>query len=304
MERIIEVSNLKKNFRHVQAVRGISFFVETGKCFAFLGSDGAGKSTGMDMLATVLRPDAGQVWVNGFTLGKEDRQIRRILGVVFQDGLLDETLTVGENLRCRGALYGLRGKSLRNGVEAALRAVGVWEDRKKQYRRLPPEERRRCDIARALVHQPPLLLLDEVAEGLDPSARRRICRLIREIQQSRGMTMLLATRHTEEAAQTDYLMVLDKGQIAARGTPAALREAHTRDWLKLTCQEPEKVKAILAQGVHRYRQHGNQFTVELSRTLEALPILQAVGEGLIQVEIIPGTLDEAFLNITEKEMLS
>ena len=174
MDKIIEVEGLHKSYGSIKAVNGLDFYVERGKLFAFLGPNGAGKSTTIDMICTFLKPDCGSVTVDGFTLGKQDTEIRKIIGAVFQDGLLDELLTVEENLKIRGGFYGLKGKKLKEAVANTAEATGVTEILKRPYGKLSGGQRRRCDIARALINTPKVLFLDEPTTGLDPQTRRYV----------------------------------------------------------------------------------------------------------------------------------
>jgi multidrug/hemolysin transport system ATP-binding protein len=173
MRHIIEVENLKKSYGNLEAVKGISFYAEEGKLFAFLGPNGAGKSTTIDILCTFLKPDSGKISVDGAVLGKQDEAIRKAIGAVFQDSLLDKRLTVEENMRCRGALYGLKGVALKNAVREAMTLSGVTEYAKRPYGKLSGGQRRRCDIARALIHMPKILFLDEPTTG-SPDQKSRL----------------------------------------------------------------------------------------------------------------------------------
>ena len=171
MEKVIEVSHLRKSYKDVQAVKDVSFYVEQGRLFAFLGPNGAGKSTTINTICTFLQPDSGTVTVNGHLLGKEDDKIRQDIGTVFQENLLDDLLTVRENLTLRGGLYGLKGKELENAVEQAAKWSDIEDFLDRPYEKLSGGQRRRCDIARALLHTPKILFLDEPTTGLDPQTR-------------------------------------------------------------------------------------------------------------------------------------
>ena len=182
MNKAIEVKGLKKSYGRVEAVKGIDFYAEEGKLFAFLGPNGAGKSTTIDIVCTFLKPDEGEVIVDGLVLGQSDAEIRKRIGAVFQDGLLDKRLTIAENLKARGGFYGLKGKALAQAVETTAELCGVSEFLKRPYGKLSGGQRRRCDIARALVHTPKILFLDEPTTGLDPQTRKNIWETIGKIQ--------------------------------------------------------------------------------------------------------------------------
>lgn len=301
METIIEVRGLKKSYRDIQAVRGIDFCVEKGKLFAFLGPNGAGKSTTINMITTFLKPDEGEVIINGHLLGKADDKIRESIGTVFQESLLDKALTVEENLYCRGSLYQLRGHRLRQAVENVISLCELQEIRKRRYGMLSGGQRRRADIARALLHTPKILFLDEPTTGLDPKTRAMIWDLVRKLQEEKGMSIFLTTHYMEEASIADHIVIIDKGKIAVQGTPEQLKRQYARDILRLQSAHPAVVsKFLLEQNIaFRYIQDGME--VSLEKTLDALPIVQHLKDDLTSFEVIHGTMDDAFLHIIHKE---
>lgn len=296
---IIEVENLKKSYGKVEAVKGISFQVEEGSLFSFLGPNGAGKSTTISMLSTALAPDGGTVTVCGHVLGKEDAAIRKEIGVVFQGSVLDGLLTVEENLLSRAGLYGMGGRAAK---EAALRAAEQTECTdllKRRYGKLSGGQRRRVDIARALVTSPRLLILDEPTTGLDPQTRQSIWNLIGALQKERGMTVFLTTHYMEEAARSNQVVVIDAGRIAAEGTPAQLKEKYARDKLTLNPlpgREEELRSALEDMG------RGSGFVLPLEKSLDSLPVLEKCGALIESYTMVQGTMDDAFLAITGKEM--
>lgn len=302
MERIIEVSGLKKAFGDVKAVDGIDFYVEKGKLFAFLGPNGAGKSTTVNMLCTALMPDEGIVSINGFLLGQQDADIRRSIGVVFQNGYLDNLLTVKENLMIRGSLYGLSGNTLKQAVEHAAEVAMVTEFIQRPYGSLSGGQRRRADIARALINTPKILFLDEPTTGLDPQTRHNIWSTIRSLQLVQGVTVFLTTHYMEEAAQADYVMIVDHGRIAARGIPSALKDQYASDSLKMTATDRMLLARLLEDKAIPYTMDGGRFVVRLASSLDALPILQACSSLLDNFEVLNGTMDDAFIQITGKEI--
>lgn len=302
MEKILVVEDLKKYYGEIKAVDGISFYLETGKLFAFLGPNGSGKSTTIDTICTYLKPDGGNVIIDGHELGKDDDAIRKTIGVVFQDGLLDRMLTVEENIRTRASLYDLKGKELDEAVKRASRLAGTDELLKRKYGKLSGGQRRRCDIARALVNQPKILFLDEPTTGLDPQTRKNIWETITSLQKEAGMTVFLTTHYMEEAASADYVTVIDKGKVVAKGTPPELREKYASDKVVFNCTDTEKVKAIFDAKKAEYTQNGNRITVNLKRTLDALPYIKEAEGYITGFEVTAGTMDDAFINITGKEL--
>ena len=302
MEHIIEVKNLHKSYGNIKAVNGLDFYVEKGKLFAFLGPNGAGKSTTIDIICTFLKPDGGQVSVDGHVLGKEDYEIKKIIGAVFQDGLLDELLTVEENLKIRGGFYGLKGKTLANAVVHTAEIAGVTDLLKRPYGKLSGGQRRRCDIARALINTPKILFLDEPTTGLDPQTRRAVWETIRRIQKESEMTIFLTTHYMEEAAVADYVIVIDSGKIAAKGTPSELKEQHAADKLILTTKACDGVSRILSDMGLPFRASADIFELSISDTMSALPIIEACREHITSFEVIKGTMDDVFIAITGKEI--
>lgn len=307
MDSIIAVKGLSKVYgtpgkaNFVHAVKGIDFSVQSGSLFAFLGVNGAGKSTTIDMISTLLKPDGGSAEIGGYTLGKDDGKIRSIIGIVFQDSLLDPLLTVRENLMIRGSFYGLERAALKEGVENAVRIADVTEFVDRRYGKLSGGQRRRADIARALVNTPKILFLDEPTTGLDPQTRKGVWQTIRELQKNSGMTVFLTTHYMEEAAQADDVTVMGKGEILAQGTPTALKEQYSNDVLKFQAVDDEAMRALLEEKGIVFTHPRERFHVKLRETVDALPILDLCRENIRTFEVVGGTMDDVFLNITGEE---
>jgi len=302
MDKIIEVEGLHKAYGSVKAVNGLDFYVERGKLFAFLGPNGAGKSTTIDIICTFLKPDGGSVTVDGFALGRQDTEIRKIIGAVFQDGVLDELLTVEENLRIRGGFYGLKGKKLREAVAKTAETTGITEILKRPYGKLSGGQRRRCDIARALVNTPKVLFLDEPTTGLDPQTRRYVWDTITKIREKNDMTVFLTTHYMEEAACADYVIVIDKGEISAKGTPSELKEKYSNDRLIISSHKTAEIEEILRIKGLACTVVADTVAVPLVSTLDALPIIESCREYIESFEVVKGTMDDAFIAITGKEI--
>ncbi len=277
---MIHVENLRKNYGGINAVNGVGFEVKEGQLFSFLGTNGAGKSTTINILTTLIKKSSGKAMVGGHDVERGAKHVRDLIGVVFQDSVLDAALTVRENLTVRAALYG-RGAKLKGAVENAIKLSGVAEFAARPYGKLSGGQRRRADIARALVHTPRLLFLDEPTTGLDPKTRSDIWTLIRDLQRKSGMTVFLTTHYMEEASGSDDVVVLHKGEVKAQGTPLDLRTRYCTDVLKLTLT------------------NGQYIEQKLAKTVDALPILAQYEGNIANVEIINGTLDDVFLNLTE-----
>ena len=302
MDKILEVEHLKKYYGHIKAVDDISFYVEKGKLFAFLGPNGAGKSTTIDIICTFLKPDNGSVRIDGHTLGKDDDKIRSAIGVVFQDGFLDDLLTVEENIKYRGSFYGLKGKELQVAFERVVEAAGIKDFLKRQYKKLSGGQKRRSDIARALINTPKILFLDEPTTGLDPQTRKKVWETIVKMQRDSNMTVFLTTHYMEEASEADYVIIIDNGKIAARGTPYELRKRHANDSLRLEYLDQAAIEAILKENNLGYMLRNGEAIIPLKATIDALSILDLVRDQIKSFEVLSGTLNDAFINITGREI--
>lgn len=302
MNKAIEINNFHKSYGDIKAVKGISFYVEKGKLFSFLGPNGAGKSTTIDTICTFLKADEGTIQVNGFEVGKDDREIRKNIGAVFQDGLLDILLTVEENLKIRGSFYGLKGEELKKAVEKTAEITGVKDYLKRPYGKLSGGQRRRCDIARALINAPKILFLDEPTTGLDPQTRKNVWETIGKIQKENDMTIFLTTHYMEEAAASDYVIVIDNGEIVAKGTPSELKDSYSYDRLLLSSKDAKKIEEILDEQNIEYTERADTIKIKLKSTKLALPLLEKVQDYISSFEVIKGTMDDAFIAITGKEI--
>lgn len=301
-EPIITVSHLSKAYGSVKAVKDVSFYVEEGSLFAFLGPNGAGKSTTINSVCTFLKPDSGEVTVNGYRLGEKDNEIRSSIGVVFQEGLLDGMLTVEENLFLRGSFYGMGKQELQEAVRRVIQITELEDFIKRPYARLSGGQRRRADIARALLNTPKVLFLDEPTTGLDPQTRKNVWDTIKKLQKEQGMTVFLTTHYMEEAEEADYVVVVDNGEIAARGTPFELKEQYAKDRLLLKGKDTEKLQKELERKGISYRKRAEIMEISLTGTLSALPILNDLQEMLVDFSVIKGSMDDVFIGITGKEI--
>jgi len=296
--QIIKVSNLTKYYGKVKAVRGIDFHVNEGELFAFLGPNGAGKTTTIDIICTLLKPDSGKVTVCDYALGKEDDKIRKNIGIVFQDNILDSLLTVRENLYTRGSFYGLSHKELKTAVQSAMKSADVESFRNRPYGKLSGGQRRRADIARSLVNKPEILFLDEPTTGLDPQTRKSVWDTIRNLQKGTGMTVFLTTHYMEEAAKADYVAIIDNGLISAKGTPSELRAKYSTDTLRLIPKDSDRLSLFLNNQKIKFVISGGAFVVFISNTLDALPLVNKVENLISGFEVISGSMDDAFVKIT------
>lgn len=298
--KIIEVKNLKKNYKNFTAVDGISFDVEEGELFAFLGENGAGKSTTINMLTTVLEKTDGQAFIAGHELGKEDDEIRKINGIVFQNSVLDKKLTVKENLLTRGSYYGLSKKEVLKRLEPfseKFEMKDIWD---RKYEKLSGGQRRRVDIMRALINNPKILFLDEPTTGLDPKSRKLVWDYINYLRKEHKMTIFLTTHYMEETRDADHVVILDKGHIVSKGTPAELKSQFAHSKLVWYTAKSEKAEALITSISDKFIYDADHYNITTDRSITEF-LYENRGE-IRDYEYIKGTMDDVFLNLTGKEL--
>lgn len=304
MEQAIQVRGLKKYFKEVKAVDDISFSVGQGELFGFLGVNGAGKSTTINMLCTLFRPTDGEIEICGRLLGKEDEEIRHKIGVVYQNNCLDDRLTVRENLLVRGILYEGNERRLKDKIEEVCGRLGLEETMGRHFGRLSGGQKRKCEIARALLHTPEILFLDEPTTGLDPATRKAVWESIEKLRQE-GMTVFLTTHYMEEAAKCSHIAVMDGGKIREYGTPFGLKKKYAKDRLRLLAKAD--TYGLLKEKLERQYnlaagEQENIYEICLQDSLEAISILRETERLLAGFELVQGSMDEVFLNITGKKL--
>ena len=299
--KIIEVRQLQKSYKDVKAVNGIDFYVEEGELFAFLGLNGAGKSTTIDMLCTFLKADRGSIKINNYEVGKDDEKIKSLVGVVFQESVLDELLTVKENLITRSKLYNMSKDEFNKNLEEIADITGIREIINRQYRKLSGGQRRRVDIARALINKPKILFLDEPTTGLDPKTRKNVWDMIRTLQKDNNMTVFLTTHYMEEASKADYIVVMDKGVIAAKGTTDELKEKYAKDKMIIYFDDEKSdfIENYLKENNYEFFIQNNDITIEINTTLDSIKIIDDCRIYINSFEVIKGSMDDVFLNITK-----
>ena len=244
MSDIIKIEHLNKCFGDVKAVNDLSFRVKKGELFAFLGVNGAGKSTTISIICGQLRKDSGNVWIKDKEADRAGSETKRLLGVVFQDSVLDKPLTVKENLKSRAALYGITGNSFEKRLAELVEILDFGDYINRPVGKLSGGQRRRIDIARALIHRPEILILDEPTTGLDPQTRLLIWNVIERLRTEENMTVFLTTHYMEEAASAGYIVILDKGSIVAEGTPLELKNEYVHDTISLYGVTEDEIKAL------------------------------------------------------------
>ncbi|MGN7410296.1 ABC transporter ATP-binding protein [Sporosarcina sp. SAFN-010] len=297
MSKIIEVHHLCKSFGAVEAVKNVSFYVEEGSLFSFLGTNGAGKSTTISILLTLLKQDAGEVKVSGLTVGREDEAIRKEIGVVFQQSILDPLLTVKENLDYRARLYKMTKEERLAAIDRVATTVDISSIMKRRYGKLSGGQKRRVDIARALLHQPKILLLDEPTTGLDPQNRKQIWNTILQLQRETNMTVFLTTHYIEEAANSNFVVVMKEGEIIAKGTPHHLKSQYSADRLMIIAKNPAQLRSQLQTDKLVFTEEHSTVLIHLKKTTDAIVLLAKYEELIDSFEVQKSSLDDVFIQI-------
>lgn len=306
MKNIIEVKNLTKSFKEITAVNDVSFSVDEGELFGYLGENGAGKSTTINMLCSILAATSGDVSICGLKLGKDDKEIRKRIGVVFQSNTLDDNLTVYENLVVRGHFYTNSSKEVKKNLDLVNDILQVGDLMKSKFKTLSGGQKRRCEIARALMNEPEVLFLDEPTTGLDPMTRKIVWESISKLQKEKKMTIFLTTHYMEEAARANHIAIMDRGKIVAFGTPQKLKEQFAHDKIKAVVNDEEKFNRLTKEMNLITNKHSNYTSIRLNNTMDSLEILPKIKDYISGFEVIQGTMDDVFLNCigkTKKEEL-
>lgn len=304
MEKIIEANDLKKYFGKVKAVDGVSFCVEKGELFGFLGVNGAGKSTTINMLCTLFVPTGGKATICGFDLEKDTDQIRRKIGIVYQNNCLDERLSVKENLMVWSSLYGMTGREQKTRLVEVCDILKLNDILGRRFGKLSGGQKRRCEIAKALMHRPEILFLDEPTTGLDPATRKSVWETVERLRKEMEMTVFLTTHYMEEAARASSIAIIDGGKLKETGTPFTLKERYASDKLYLI-PKPEK-EGVLSDNLSakkiQYDRKEERLIIRLENSMEALALLEDVKADIKGFEVIQGTMDDVFLQVTGKSV--
>lgn len=300
MSKVIEITELSKSFGEIKAVQNVSFSVEKGSLFAFLGVNGAGKSTTISMMCGQLVPDAGSIFIDGNDISKDAEAVKSALGVVFQGSVLDKPVSVKDNLKYRAALYGICGSEFEKRVEELSELLDMSEIMKRPYGKLSGGQRRKADIARALLHRPKILILDEPTTGLDPQTRRTVWEVIDHLRRTEEMTVFLTTHYMEEAADADRVVILDSGKIVAQGTPVELKNKYTGDFITIYGKDEEDIKRLELP----FEKIGDGYRLKVENTAEATRLIVSYPELFTDYEIVKGKMDDVFLSATGKRLHS
>lgn len=298
MKNSIEIKNLYKSFKDVKAVQNLSFCVKEGELFAFLGVNGAGKSTTINILCGQLSKDSGSIVIDDLPLDENMALAKRGLGVVFQNSVLDRALTVYDNLKCRAALYGILDDEFENRLNELAEMLHFSDIIHRTVGKLSGGQRRRIDIARALLHHPKILILDEPTTGLDPQTRKTLWDVIAHLRKTENMTVLLTTHYMEEAAEADYVVIIDGGKTVAEGTPLTLKNAYTGDFICLYNVKEEDIKALNIP----YQTLRDGYRLSIPNTQKATELIVNHPSLFIDYEITKGKMDDVFLAVTGKTL--
>ena len=307
----IVVKDLVKKYGDLVAVAGINFNVKYGEIFGFLGPNGAGKTTTIHILATLLKPTSGKALVAGYDVIRDPKMVRKNIGIVFQDPSLDNNLTAYENMYIHGRIYGLHGEELRTRIEEMLEFVELYEYRNKLVKTFSGGMRRRLEIARALLHLPKILFLDEPTLGLDPQTRVRIWDYIRELRKEKNITIFLTTHYMDEAEELcDRIAIIDHGKIIAEGTPDQLKSIVGNDVIYLKISEKDmneicsKLEGSFIKKCKPLRK--DMVALNVDNAPQALPLIfdkaRANGLKILEVSYRKPTLNDVFIYLTGREL--
>ena len=298
MPPIIQISNLSKSFGKVKAVRDLSFSVDRGELFAFLGVNGAGKSTTINIICGQLSRDSGNITIDNHDLDKDLDAIKSELGVVFQTSVLDPALSVYDNLESRAVLYGIKGAEFKKRLTKLAKILDFKDLLSRPVGKLSGGQRRRIDIARAIIHQPKILILDEPTTGLDPQTRKTLWSVIANLREYDHMTVFLTTHYMEEAAEADHVIIIDSGKIVAEGTPLELKNQYTGDYISIYGITEQSIKKLKLA----YEKIPNGFRLSVPDTKAATDLIIKHPDLFVDYEVVKGKMDDVFLAVTGKKL--
>lgn len=298
MEKIIEIKQLSKSFGNIKAVDDLSFSVREGELFAFLGLNGAGKSTTINIMCGMLSKDSGEVIINHKNIDNDLVGIKKDLGVVFQNSVFDMPLSVYDNLRSRAILYGLSNEQFENKLDELGKLLDFSSLLNRTYGKLSGGQKRKIDIARALFHEPKILILDEPTTGLDPQTRRKVWEVIDYLRKEKKLTVFLTTHYMEEVSDADYVVILDSGKIVAEGTPLDLKNRYTSDFIIFYNVSEEDIKKI---GLP-YEVLSDHIKVSVQNTSMIPNLISEFPSLFVDFEVTKGKMDDVFLASTGKKL--
>ncbi|UUD37243.1 ABC transporter, ATP-binding protein [Mycoplasmopsis californica] len=299
-ENIIQVKNLTKSFQNLRALDDLSFKVQKGQLYGFLGLNGAGKSTTLNIILGLVDSDSGQVEVDGLNAFEDIKRVRQKIGVVFQESVLDPELSVEENLKIRLTLYKkyLGSKNLNERLDEIVKKFELEKFLKRRYGKLSGGERRRVDIARSLIHQPKILFLDEPTTGLDPSSRKLVWSILNKIRDEDKLTILLTTHYMEEANNCDFITIIENGKCVAEGTPFDLKTKYSQAFLYCyKVNHPDFVGLLNKKGL-QYHLKGDTYQILFKNFASLDEFFKENKEFISDYEVQKGNMDDVFLRVT------
>lgn len=298
MKNIIEINNLCKSFGELKAVQDLTLSVREGELFAFLGINGAGKSTTINIMCGQLSKDSGEIIIDGYNLDNRIDSVKNEIGIVFQSSVLDVNLSVYDNLESRAALYGIVGTDFNKRLDELANILEFKDILKKTVRNLSGGQRRRIDIARALIHKPKILILDEPTTGLDPKTRKLLWNVISDFRKNENMTIFLTTHYMEEAVESDYIVIIDNGRTISEGTPHDLKNTYTQNYITIYGVNEDDIRKLSPN----YEVVKNGYRISISNTKEATDMIKKHPELFVDYEITKGRMDDVFLAATGKNL--
>ena len=298
MNDVIVIDNLSKSYKQLKAVDDLSFRIKRGELFAFLGINGAGKSTTINIICGQLKKDQGKVYIADMDIDKNLQLIKHKIGVVFQNSLLDPQLSVKDNLQVKASLYSMKKDEIKKRVEYLAELLDFKSYINRTIGKLSGGQKRRIDIARALLHQPEILILDEPTTGLDPQTRKMMWNVINKLRKEKDMTVLLTTHYMEEASEADYVVIIDSGKKVAEGTPLELKNKYVGDYMLIYNTDEDKIKRLNLP----YEKIPLGYRIEVKDTKEATELIKNNSDLFIDYELIKGKMDDVFLRVTGKSL--
>ena len=298
MNDVIVIDNLSKSYKQLKAVDDLSFRIKRGELFAFLGINGAGKSTTINIICGQLKKDQGKVYIADMDIDKNLQLIKHKIGVVFQNSLLDPQLSVKDNLQVKASLYSMKKDEIKKRVEYLAELLDFKSYINRPIGKLSGGQKRRIDIARALLHQPEILILDEPTTGLDPQTRKMMWNVINKLRKEKDMTVLLTTHYMEEASEADYVVIIDSGKKVAEGTPLELKNKYVGDYMLIYNTDEDKIKRLNLP----YEKIPLGYRIEVKDTKEATELIKNNSDLFIDYEFIKGKMDDVFLRVTGKSL--
>ena len=298
MNDVIVIDNLSKSYKQLKAVDDLSFRIKRGELFAFLGINGAGKSTTINIICGQLKKDQGKVYIADMDIDKNLQLIKQKIGVVFQNSLLDPQLSVKDNLQVKASLYSMKKDEIKKRVEYLAELLDFKSYINRPIGKLSGGQKRRIDIARALLHQPEILILDEPTTGLDPQTRKMMWNVINKLRKEKDMTVLLTTHYMEEASEADYVVIIDSGKKVAEGTPLELKNKYVGDYMLIYNTDEDKIKRLNLS----YEKIPLVYRIEVKDTKEATELIKNNSDLFIDYELIKGKMDDVFLRVTGKSL--